>query len=90
MKFTSANRIARDGTPLSAASLLGLFCLPICPIKDARLIWVKHSSLKLQIRYERTIENKKCLLDLLVLTALTVVPLVIEWIFFLDHNVTVA
>ena len=32
MKFLGANRIAPDGTPHSAASHLGLFCL-LCPIK---------------------------------------------------------
>ena len=31
MKLLLANRIALDGTPCSAASHLGLFC--ICPIK---------------------------------------------------------
>ena len=33
MKILKANRIAPDGTPCSAASHLGLFCLPICPLK---------------------------------------------------------
>ena len=34
MKIMSANRIAPDdGTPRFAASYLGLFCLPISPIK---------------------------------------------------------
>ena len=42
MKFTSANKIAQDGTPRSAASHLGQLCLPISHIKDARLIWVNH------------------------------------------------
>ena len=41
MKFLKANRIAPDGTPRSAASHLGLFCLPMSHKKDARLIWVK-------------------------------------------------
>ena len=36
-----ANRIAPDGTPRSAASHLGLCCLPMSPKKDARLICVK-------------------------------------------------
>ena len=35
------NRIAPDGTPRSAASHLGLLCLPKSHIKDARLIRVK-------------------------------------------------
>ena len=43
MKFMSANRIALDGAPRSAASHLGLFCLPMSHKKDARLIWVKHT-----------------------------------------------
>ena len=38
MKFLYANRIAPDGTPRSAASHLGLFCLPMSHKKDARLI----------------------------------------------------
>ena len=37
MKFPQANRIAPDGTPRSAASHLGLFCLPMSHIRDARL-----------------------------------------------------
>ena len=36
MKFLCANRIATDGTP-SAASHLGLFCLPMSHKRDARL-----------------------------------------------------
>ena len=38
MKFLCANRIAPDGTPHSAASHLGLCCLPMSHKKDARLI----------------------------------------------------
>ena len=38
MKFLLANRIAPDGTPRSAASHLGLYCLPMSHEKDARLI----------------------------------------------------
>ena len=41
MKFLCANRIAPDGTPRSAASHLGLCCLPMSPKKDARLVRVK-------------------------------------------------
>ena len=37
MKFLEANRIAPDGTPRSAASHLGLFCLPMSHKKDVRL-----------------------------------------------------
>ena len=37
MKFLCANSIAPDGTPRSAASHLGLFCLPMSHKKDARL-----------------------------------------------------
>ena len=37
MKFPYANRIAPDGTPRSAASHLGLSCLPVSHKKDARL-----------------------------------------------------
>ena len=37
MKFLCTNRIAPDGTPRSAASQLGLFCLPMSHEKDARL-----------------------------------------------------
>ena len=40
MKIMSANRIDPDGTPRSAASHLGLFCLPMSLEKDARHIWV--------------------------------------------------
>ena len=35
MKFLQANRIAPDGTPRSAASHLGLFCLPMSHKRDA-------------------------------------------------------
>ena len=35
MKFLGANRIAPDGTPRSAASHLGLFCLPMSHKRDA-------------------------------------------------------
>ena len=38
MKFLCANRIAPDGTPRSAASHLGLYCLPMSNKRDARLI----------------------------------------------------
>ena len=41
MKIKSANRIAPDWMPRIAASHLGLFCLPMSHIKDARLILVK-------------------------------------------------
>ena len=41
MKFKKTNRISPDGTPRSAATCLGLFCLPMSHKKDARLIWVK-------------------------------------------------
>ena len=37
MKSLQANRIAPDGTPRSAASHLGLCCLPLSHKKDARL-----------------------------------------------------
>ena len=37
MKIHLANRIAPDGTPRSAASHLGLFCLPMSHKRDARL-----------------------------------------------------
>ena len=37
MKFPYANRIAPDGTPRSAASHLGLFCLPMSHKTNARL-----------------------------------------------------
>ena len=37
MKFPCANRIAPDGTPRSAASHLGLCCLPLSHRKDAKL-----------------------------------------------------
>ena len=38
LKFPLANRIAPGGTPRSAASHLGLFCLPMSHKKDARLM----------------------------------------------------
>ena len=38
MKFLCANRIAPDGTPRSAASHLGLYCLPMSHKRDARLV----------------------------------------------------
>ena len=37
MKILKANRIAPDGTPRSAASHLGLFCLPMSHKRDVRL-----------------------------------------------------
>ena len=37
MKLLCANRIAPDGTLHSAASHLGLFCLPVSHKRDARL-----------------------------------------------------
>ena len=37
MNLLFANRIAPDGTPRSAASHLGLFCLPMSHKRDARL-----------------------------------------------------
>ena len=37
MKFLQANRIAPDGTPRSAASHLGLCCLPMSHKKDTRV-----------------------------------------------------
>ena len=41
MQLLQANRIAPDGTPRSAASHLGLFCLPMSHKRDARLKLVK-------------------------------------------------
>ena len=38
MKFLCANRIAQVGTPRSAASHLGLYCLPMYHKRDFRLI----------------------------------------------------
>ena len=43
MKFLQANRIAPDGTPRSAASHLGLFCLPMSHKRDARIKRVNHT-----------------------------------------------
>ena len=37
MNFLCANRIAPDGAPRSAASHLGLCCLPMSHKRDARL-----------------------------------------------------
>ena len=38
MKFLCAKRIAQDGTPRSAASHLGLFCLPMShTLRDVRV-----------------------------------------------------
>ena len=37
-KFFLANRIAPDGTPRSAASHMGLYCLPMSYKKDSRVI----------------------------------------------------
>ena len=37
LKYLCANRIAPDGTPHSAASHLGLYCLPMSHKKDVRL-----------------------------------------------------
>ena len=46
MKFLCANRIAPDGTPRSAASHLGLFCLPMSHKRDDRLKLVKSALLR--------------------------------------------
>ena len=46
MKFLCANRIAPDGMPHSAASHLGLFCLPMSHNRDARLILVNGNAYK--------------------------------------------
>ena len=43
MKFLCVNRIAPDGTLRSAASHLGLCCLPMSHKKDARFKWVNCS-----------------------------------------------
>ena len=37
VNFLCANRIARDGTPRSAASHLEVYCLPMSHKRDARL-----------------------------------------------------
>ena len=43
MRFLcAANRIARDGTPRSAAPHLGLYCLHMSHKRDARIIYVKY------------------------------------------------
>ena len=42
MKILLANRITPDGTPRSAASHLGLYCLPMSHKRDARLISVNN------------------------------------------------
>ena len=44
MKFLCASRIAPDGTPRSAASHSGLFCLPMSQKRDAMLKWVNNGS----------------------------------------------
>ena len=38
MKVLQANRISPDGMPRSAASHVGLFCLPMSHKRDARLL----------------------------------------------------
>ena len=46
MKFLCANRIASDETPHSAASHLGLFCLPMYHKKNVSLKKLKYRDLK--------------------------------------------
>ena len=43
MNFLQANKIAPDWMQHSAASHLGLYCLPMSQKEDARVIWVKTS-----------------------------------------------
>ena len=50
MKFFKAKRIAPDMKPRFAASHLVLFCLPMSHKKDARLICVNPSFIKVFIR----------------------------------------
>ena len=49
MKFLFANRIAPDGTPRSAASHLGLYCLPMSHKRDTRLSELNMRKLLLHI-----------------------------------------
>ena len=49
MKFFKAKRIAPDIKPRFAASHLVLFCLPMSHKKDARLVCVNHSFIKVFI-----------------------------------------
>ena len=60
MKILLANRIAPDGTPRSAASHLGLCCLPMSHKKDARLIRVKHSRIHYKCRCYQICKTKPC------------------------------
>ena len=46
MNFFQANRIAPDGTPHSAASHLGLYCLPMSHKNDASLIQVQELTIQ--------------------------------------------
>ena len=54
--FRIANSEDPDQTPCSAASDLGLHCLPMSQKWDARLMWVKVFGLKI-ICYHKTIDS---------------------------------
>ena len=45
LNILQENSADPDQTPLYVASDLGLYCLPMSHIKDARLIWVKNRHL---------------------------------------------
>ena len=59
IKFLKANIIALDGTPCSAASHLGLYCLPMSHKKDARLKRVKEKLgiLVRLLKFDQTIQD---------------------------------
>ena len=58
----NANSVDPDQTPLSAASDLGLHCLPMSLFRDARHKWVKHTKAdvwrKMVARSNKYIEKK--------------------------------
>ena len=56
MKLHLANRIAPDGTPRSAASHLGLFCLPMSLKREARLKLVNINDICYPIVYRITVQ----------------------------------
>ena len=47
----NANSIGPDQTPQSAASDLGLHCLPVSLLWDARLKWVKNKIIPFLLRH---------------------------------------
>ena len=65
MSVINANSVGPDQTPHSAASDLGLYCLPVSHLWDARHKWVNlwpsdNKICRLQIRGQHLLETWQC------------------------------